>query len=142
VDEVPRGGRRTGAVAERLIISEDCEIVLGVDHGAERGPDGSGAPAGDRAGGTADLDEAVRALANQARRTILVLTWREQRLAGQIAEALDLAPATVSEHLKVLRKTGLVRLERRGTQWRYRADPDRLRAVLDALDADLSPRSP
>ena len=58
---------------------------------------------------------------------------------GQISDRLDLAPATVSEHLKVLRKTGLVRLERRGAQWRYRADPARVRAVLHALHADLTP---
>lgn len=41
--------------------------------------------------------------------------------------------ATVSEHLKVLRKTGLLVLEVRGRHWLYRTDPAAIEAVLDEL---------
>ena len=54
-----------------------------------------------------DLDELVRALASPHRRSILRLVWAGERGAGELAQRLDLAPASVSEHLRVLRKTGL-----------------------------------
>lgn len=84
-----------------------------------------------------DLDELVRALSNSTRRRILRICGQGFVSAGDIAAEIDLAPASVSEHLKVLRKTGLVELERAGTSWRYRADTARLRSVLDTLHADL-----
>jgi DNA-binding transcriptional ArsR family regulator len=51
----------------------------------------------------------------------------EARSAGELARMIDLAPASVSEHLKVLRKSGLLELDKRGRFWIYRADP----AVLE-----------
>lgn len=45
----------------------------------------------------------------------------------------------MSEHLKVLRKTGLVVLERAGNHRLYRTDPERVTAVLRALGEDLGP---
>ncbi|MEO1060478.1 MAG: metalloregulator ArsR/SmtB family transcription factor [Actinomycetota bacterium] len=84
-----------------------------------------------------DLDELVRAVSNSTRRHILRLCADRYVPAGEIASEIDLAPASVSEHLKVLRKTGLVELERSGTSWRYRTVPDRTAHVIDALAADL-----
>jgi ArsR family transcriptional regulator len=37
-----------------------------------------------------------------------------RRRVGEIAASLDLAPSTVSHHLKALREAGLMRVERRG----------------------------
>jgi DNA-binding transcriptional ArsR family regulator len=79
------------------------------------------------------VDEPLRALAHPARRAIVRLVWSETRPAGELAAALDLAPATVSEHLKVLRKSGLVVLEKEGTWRRYRADRARVRALATYL---------
>ncbi|MEE9414244.1 MAG: metalloregulator ArsR/SmtB family transcription factor [Acidimicrobiales bacterium] len=84
-----------------------------------------------------ELDELVRALSNRTRRTILGLCAQEFVSAGDIAAEIDLALASVSEHLKVLRKTGLVELERTGTKWLYRSHPDLIDEVLTALAADL-----
>lgn len=53
--------------------------------------------------------------------------------AGDLAERSTLSLATVSEHLKVLRKAGLVKVEKDGRYWRYRADPARIAAVLTEL---------
>lgn len=86
-----------------------------------------------------DLDELVRALANSTRRHILRMCSDRFVSAGGLAAEIDLAPASVSEHLKVLRKTGLVELERTGTKWLYRTDTDRLDAVLTELANDLQP---
>jgi DNA-binding transcriptional ArsR family regulator len=76
-----------------------------------------------------ELDEVLRALAHPARRQILELVRDRELPAGEIVAAVGLAPASVSEHLKVLRKTGLVVMSREGTWRRYRADPDALRVV-------------
>src|SRR5258705_3502974 len=73
-----------------------------------------------------EVDELLRALAHPARRDILRLCWRGQQSAGALTGALGLAAASTSEHLKVLRKTGLVVLQRQGTFRWYRADPARL----------------
>jgi DNA-binding transcriptional ArsR family regulator len=83
-----------------------------------------------------DLDEGLRALSHPARREILTRCTGEWIAAGDLASALDLAPATTSEHLKVLRKTGLVEMETDGTWRRYRtvsASVDNLIATLAAL---------
>jgi DNA-binding transcriptional ArsR family regulator len=44
-----------------------------------------------------------------------------------------LAPASVSEHLKVLRKTLLLELDVNGRFWLYRTNPAVLRAVIARL---------
>ena len=69
----------------------------------------------------AQLDEALRALSHPARRAIIRMTVEREVPASELADALGIAPATASEHLKVLRKTGLVRLTADGTWRRYRA---------------------
>jgi ArsR family transcriptional regulator, virulence genes transcriptional regulator len=84
-----------------------------------------------------DLDDALRALSHPTRRAIIRLTTRRQVPATELAELLDIAPATASEHLRVLRKTGLVDLSAAGTWRRYRASPARIDEVLDALTHEL-----
>lgn len=104
----------------------------------ERGSTTGVRPARDTLTG-AELDELTRALANTTRRQVLRSCWSTQRSAGELAAETELAPASVSEHLKVLRKTGLVVLERAGNHRLYRADTDRVAAVLRALGDDLGP---
>jgi DNA-binding transcriptional ArsR family regulator len=81
-----------------------------------------------------DLDDGLRALSHPARREILMRCTGKWVAAGDLASALDVAPATTSEHLKVLRKSGLVELEVDGTWRRYRT----VTAALDNLIATLS----
>ena len=79
------------------------------------------------------LDERLRALSHPARRALFEACLEEARPAGELVELIDLAPASVSEHLKVLRKSGLLVLERDGRFRRYRSDPEATRAVAAAL---------
>jgi DNA-binding transcriptional ArsR family regulator len=58
----------------------------------------------------------------------------QPRAAGDLAAMIDLAPASVSEHLKVLRKSGLLELDKRGRFWMYRTDPAVLRDAVAALE--------
>jgi DNA-binding transcriptional ArsR family regulator len=85
----------------------------------------------------ADVDVILRALRAPARREILTLIWDQERAAGDIAAAFALSPATISEHLRVLRLAGLVDMSRVGTSRRYRARP----AALAGLHGMLEGRS-
>lgn len=80
-----------------------------------------------------ELDETLRALAHRERRMFLSQCWRDRRAAGDLASLSRLSLATVSEHLKVLRKTGLLQLEKDGRFWFYQTNRERLDAVSHAL---------
>jgi DNA-binding transcriptional ArsR family regulator len=90
----------------------------------------------DKAGGesVSDLDVRLRALRSRTRREILALVWDRELPAGEIAAAFSLAPATISEHLTVLRSAGLVRMSRVGTSRRYRGRPEALTGLYGALE--------
>jgi DNA-binding transcriptional ArsR family regulator len=61
--------------------------------------------------------------------------------AGELAAASGLSAASVSEHLKVLRKTGLVVLDRQGRFRLYRTEPSRLLAVASSIEQLVSQRA-
>ncbi len=73
-----------------------------------------------------DLEVTLSALSNATRREILWLTWDEERSAGEIAKAFDVAAPTVSQHLKILREADLVTMVVDGNFRRYRTRRDRL----------------
>ena len=81
----------------------------------------------------AQLDEALRALAHPTRRAVIRKTVDQEVPASELADALGIAPATASEHLKVLRKSGLVHLTADGTWRRYRANLERVQEIRAAL---------
>jgi DNA-binding transcriptional ArsR family regulator len=81
-----------------------------------------------------DLDAVLHALRAPARREILTLIWDQERAAGEIASAFSLTPATISEHLRVLRQAGLVEMTRVGTFRRYRARPEALAGLHGMLE--------
>ncbi|SMH31741.1 DNA-binding transcriptional regulator, ArsR family [Rathayibacter oskolensis] len=81
----------------------------------------------------ADLTEALRALAHPDRREFVRACAGAERSAGDLAELSSLSLASVSEHLKVLRKAGLLVLDRRGRHWMYRADSALLTAIAEAV---------
>ena len=90
----------------------------------------------------AALDERVRALSHEARRRLIVACLDAPQPAGALVELLGLAPASVSEHLKVLRKTGLLVLEVRGRFWLYRTDRAAVAATVAALAAAVGGEGP
>lgn len=86
-----------------------------------------------------DLDELLRAVASPHRRLILRHVWGGERGAGELADRLGLAPASVSEHLKVLRKTGLVSMRVAGTYRLYRAQSRRMGDLVRLLGETFPP---
>ena len=81
------------------------------------------------------MDEALRAIANRRRRTILGLVWDRERTASEIAALSALSKPAASQHLRVLREAGLVRVRSAGNQRLYRADRERIAALRRDLDA-------
>jgi DNA-binding transcriptional ArsR family regulator len=80
------------------------------------------------------MDATLRALANPARRAILELVWDAERSSSEIAEAVGATRPATSQHLKVLRDAGLVRVRADGSQRLYRVDTERLGEVRAALE--------
>ena len=56
--------------------------------------------------------------------------------AGDVAEALEIPPATLSFHLKELKSAGLVRVDRRGRSRIYRPDFEAVQALVGFLTAN------
>jgi DNA-binding transcriptional ArsR family regulator len=72
------------------------------------------------------------ALADPTRRKILELLASQGELsATQIYENFSASPPAISQHLKVLRETGLVKMEKHAQQRRYQINPA---AVLELED--------
>ena len=74
------------------------------------------------------------ALADPTRRSILARLAQGEATVNQLAEPFDLKLPTVSKHLKVLQRAGLV-TQGRKAQWRpCRLEPAPLREVADWVD--------
>jgi len=82
---------------------------------------------------TQALHDPLRALSSPRRREILRLVWSEELPAGEIARAFDVSWPAISQNLRVLKDSGLVRERRAGTSRFYRAD----RIALRPLEAYL-----
>ena len=75
-----------------------------------------------------------RALAEPRRREILGIVWEHEREAGAIHRAVgDVTFGAVSQHLRVLRESGAVRVRADGRRRLYRAN----RAAVRGLVRDL-----
>ena len=91
------------------------------------------------------------ALADPTRRRILTLLGDGERSVGELVRQFDVSQPAISQHLKVLRAAGVVRVRQDGRQRMYSVDFRRLKQIhdwvsqfeafweekLDALDAYL-----
>ena len=59
------------------------------------------------------INQTLKALADPVRRNILEMLKQGPKSAGEIAQAFELAPATVSYHLSQLKKAGLLLEEKK-----------------------------
>lgn len=84
-----------------------------------------------------ELAAFAKALGHPVRVRILrMLARRNARMCSHIVDELPLAQSTVSEHLRILRTTGLVKVNDAGPQGGYCIVPSalkRLKALLQAL---------
>lgn len=95
-----------------------------------------------------DNDSAIAALGALAQSTrldafrLLVRQEPDGMAAGDIARRLDVPQNTMSAHLSVLARAGIVRSERHSRSIIYRADLDGLRALTLFLVKDCCAGSP
>jgi ArsR family transcriptional regulator len=83
-----------------------------------------------------ELSVLCKALAHPVRVHILRILRERQCLCGDLVAALPLAQSTVSEHLKILKETGLVQDEVDGPRRRYCVNAkllERLRELIGTL---------
>ena len=74
-------------------------------------------------------------VAEPRRREILRLVWHHEHTAGEIARQMPVSFGAVSQHLKVLRDAGLVRVRRQGRHRIYHAHRPALGPLAHALEA-------
>src|SRR2546427_12651177 len=80
------------------------------------------------------LEAAMEAIASPRRRQMLRLVWSAERSAGEIAATVrDVSWPAVSQNLRVLKDSGLIRERRQGTHRYYKAD----RRALGPLEVVL-----
>ncbi|HEX2988929.1 MAG TPA: metalloregulator ArsR/SmtB family transcription factor [Chloroflexota bacterium] len=95
-----------------------------------------------------DLLPALQALADPSRLKIVHMLHEREQCVCHLTEALDLKQSTISHHLSVLKKAGLVvdRRDKKDARWSYYSlSPkavvlgQRIAALLDAGSVDPTP---
>jgi DNA-binding transcriptional ArsR family regulator len=86
------------------------------------------------------VDEVARAIAEPRRREILELVRERELSAGEIAASFEVTRPAVSQHLTVLRESGLLAERREGARRLYRARPEGLAELKGFLDRFWSDR--
>lgn len=84
-------------------------------------------------------ENALGAISDPSRRQILDRLRGGPRTVGEIAAGMKISRPAVSQHLKVLKDSGLVAETRAGTRHYFAISPDgigELRAYLDGLWSD------
>ena len=77
----------------------------------------------------ATTSDAFNAVAEPRRRRILDFLAAQERSVGEIVASLNLEQPSVSKHLRVLHKVGLVRVRRHGRHVFYRTNPEAIRPL-------------
>lgn len=84
--------------------------------------------------GAADrASELLKALSNQHRLLILCHLADGEKSVGQLAEFLGIRDSTVSQHLALLRRDGIIAGRRDGQTIWYRIESDVARQVVEVL---------
>jgi ArsR family transcriptional regulator len=95
---------------------------------------------------TSDLSAFLHAIADPARRRILLalrkkttrsMTNEAGMCAGDIEERLKLAQPTISHHMRILEKAGLVEVKRDGHWRRYRRNEKKIAAMAREMRKNL-----
>src|SRR5579859_1788821 len=81
-----------------------------------------------------DLLEFVKSIGSETRMNILLLFLDgQERTVNQITEAIGMGQPTISEHLTVMKRAGVLTSEKRGKEVYYRPDRTRITRYLDTL---------
>lgn len=84
------------------------------------------------------VNEFGHAMSNAARYRIVEALLKGEKTVSELVKVAKLSQPAVSQHLKVLKASGLVEDERRGQEVFYRAESARILRLLKALTTDVS----
>ncbi len=79
----------------------------------------------------ATTSDAFNAVAEPRRRDILTYLALQERAVGDIVSDLEMEQPSVSKHLGVLRRVGLVRVRRNGRHMFYRTNAEAIRPLFE-----------
>src|ERR1700684_2961325 len=79
------------------------------------------------------MEAALRALADESRRTVMETLSRGPATAGELAALLSIPRTRVSRHLRVLREAGLVEVRQQAQRRIYSLRPQPLAEIDDWL---------
>ena len=82
-----------------------------------------------------DATRQIAALSDGTRREIIQILSMGPRSVADIARQVPVSRPAVSQHLRVLKDSGLVRVRSQGTRNVYYLDPKGMAALRDYLDA-------
>jgi DNA-binding transcriptional ArsR family regulator len=80
------------------------------------------------------MDVALKALAHPGRRAMLRLIWDAELTSSELAAWAGMTKPGASQHLKLLREAGLVRVRVDVNRRLYRVDRDRMAEIRSMLD--------
>ncbi|MEW5991480.1 MAG: metalloregulator ArsR/SmtB family transcription factor [Chloroflexota bacterium] len=80
------------------------------------------------------LDDVFGALADPSRRAILARLAQGEATVGEVAAPLNMALPSVSKHVRILERSGLIQRRVDGRRHWLRLRPDGLRAAGELLD--------
>ena len=76
-------------------------------------------------------------LADDTRRRIVELLAAGDRAAGDIASQFPVSGPAISRHLRLLRESGVVRVERDAQRWVYSLDPEPLTEANEWMQRNI-----
>lgn len=76
----------------------------------------------------------LKSLAHPSRLLVIEMLEQAPRCVGELTEAVGADITTVSKHLAILKRSGLVRVEKRGTYSEYSLARDRISHLIDRLE--------
>ncbi len=76
----------------------------------------------------------IKALSDQNRLEILRLLMQKHYCVRALSRRLEISEAAVSQHIKVLREAGLIRVERRSYYHHYQVDTEVLHKIAQGID--------
>ncbi|MFN8526635.1 MAG: metalloregulator ArsR/SmtB family transcription factor [Chloroflexota bacterium] len=80
------------------------------------------------------METAIKAIAHPGRRTILRLVWSTELTASELAQRAGMSRPGASQHLRLLREVGLVRVRTDANRRLYRVDHERLHQLRAFLE--------
>ena len=79
-------------------------------------------------------ESAFRAIAHPVRRRMLDMLRRRELSVSELVQPFRISRPSISQHLRVLRTSGLVTQRRRGRTRVYALDAPRLRAIFEWIN--------